>query len=252
MKTKPLAIALAAAVLASACGHEDDDDPMMMDPPVAETPSTPPPPADVSFEISFRNLTANQPFSPVTVAVHNADYSLMSVGEAASEAVENIAESGSNARLLEEIAALDSVMGSAALDGILVPGGSDSLTVTVTEDQLEGLQLSLLTMLVNTNDGLAAEMGRAIGNLAVDESLQFTTISYDAGTEANTEAADTIPGPAGDGSNPGTDPARDDVLNAVRAHAGVVTADDGLVGSALTEAHRWDNPTLWVSVTRTE
>lgn len=89
------------------------------------------------------------------------------------------------------------------------------------------------------------------------------TVTWDAGTEANTETAATMPGPAasaagGGGEAAGYDVVRDDLADAVRLHQGVVTsanADDpsreGLSTSVLTEAHRFDFPTSRVVITRT-
>ena len=71
----------------------------------------------------------------------------------------------------------------------------------------------------------------------------------DAGTEANSEAAGTIPGPADGGE--GYNAERDDA-DLVSFHPGVVSADDGLMMSALTSAHRFDNPAVKLSITRVE
>ncbi len=51
----------------------------------------------------------------------------------------------------------------------------------------------------------------------------------------------TIPEPAD--SSTGFDALRDDV-DFVTYHSGVVSADDGLSSSVLTQAHRFDNPAV--------
>jgi len=102
---------------------------------------------------------------------------------------------------------------------------------------------------VNTNDAFTALNNLGAANMAVGESRTATTISYDSGTEANTEAAGTIPGPADGGE--GFNAVRDDIANEVRMHSGVLSADDGLNSSRLSEIHRWDNPVARITVTRT-
>ena len=80
-------------------------------------------------------------------------------------------------------------------------------------------------------------------------SLTFTTFAYDAGTEANSEAAGTIPGPADSGE--GFNEERDDV-NYVAMHPGVVSQHDGLSSSVLSSQHKFDNPLTQVVITRTQ
>ncbi|HFQ61119.1 MAG TPA: hypothetical protein ENK39_02315, partial [Epsilonproteobacteria bacterium] len=77
--------------------------------------------------------------------------------------------------------------------------------------------------------------------------MMIGLVTYDAGTEANSELASTIPGPAGGGE--GFNAARDD-KDFVSVHEGVVTKDDGLSTSALTQMHKWDNPAASVSIER--
>jgi len=85
--------------------------------------------------------------------------------------------------------------------------------------------------------------------LAVGESLMVATRAYDAGTEANSETSATVPGPAGGGT--GFNVVRDDV-DRVSLHSGVVSNQDGLPTSALSDLQRFDNPTARIVVTRTQ
>ena len=81
--------------------------------------------------------------------------------------------------------------------------------------------------------------------------MSFNVLSYDSGTEANLETSDTVPGPAATGGlQEGFNAARNDIRDAVYVHAGVVTRDDGLDDSALSEIHRWDHPAISVLVER--
>ena len=107
--------------------------------------------------------------------------------------------------------------------------------------------LSLVSMLVNTNDAFTGLDGGDISELASGESMTFYLNTYDAGTELNSETAATVPGPAGNGE--GLNSARDD-NDMVTLHPGVITSDDGLDSSTLTAIHKWDNPTAMVTITR--
>ena len=148
--------------------------------------------------------------------------------------------------------------------GILGPRSmGEELTLVVPELDADALRLTVTTMLVNTNDGFTGLNAANVSNMAIGDSKTFMTVTWDAGTEANTETAATMPGPAasaagGGGEAAGYDVVRDDFADAVRLHQGVVTSAnandpsrEGLSTSVLTEAHRFDFPTSRVVITRT-
>ena len=83
--------------------------------------------------------------------------------------------------------------------------------------------------------------------MGAGESMITYPNIYDAGTESNDESASTVPGPAAGGE--GFNLARND-RDFSAVHGGVVTADDGLTGSALDETHRFVGPVAKVVVTR--
>ncbi|WP_277750232.1 spondin domain-containing protein [Pseudoalteromonas sp. PS5] len=76
----------------------------------------------------------------------------------------------------------------------------------------------------------------------------YRTSAYDAGTELNTEAQGSIPGPADGGE--GFNVERNDNQNMVTMHSGVVGNDDGLTSSTLTSIHKFDNPLLAITIER--
>lgn len=71
-----------------------------------------------------------------------------------------------------------------------------SETVTIETDDSGTISLSLLSMLVNSNDALTALNGVDLSEPKVAESVIYHMRSYDAVTKANSETAVTIPGPA--------------------------------------------------------
>ena len=234
-----LGVVTSMFALLAACSDNDNDLPT---PP---TPPTPPAPAPVvySYEVTVTNLTNTQPLSPVAVVLHN-EGNLFNLGETASEALEVMAEGGDNSGLLEASVALS----AGSTEDPVMPGASATIEVMV-EDTMP-MHISLATMLVNTNDAFTGVNARSIADLEVGESISLVTSSYDAGTEANSEMMGTIPGPADGGE--GYNAERDDRQDVVTMHSGVVSVDDGLSTSVLTQAHKFDNPTMRVVITRSQ
>lgn len=215
-------------------------------PPVPEPIVAPAPVSNAVFEVTVVNLTLGQPFSPVAVIAHDSTQRPFTVGSPASSGLELLAEGGDNSELLEEFEDAVSASGEAPIG----PGANDVLSIEIEGDDTSATRLSAITMLVNTNDAITGLNGIDVSTLAVGESLTFNTVAYDAGTEANTEAPGSLPGPADGGEGLNAD--RDDVADQVTMHGGVVTADDGLMSSVLNQTHRFDNPVARLRVTRTQ
>ena len=234
LKTSLLALVIATTLL-SGCG--DDDDVVVVPEP------TPPVVVMQTFTVTVTNLTANQPMSPMILAAHSAEASLWQAGEKASVAIEKMAEGGDTA----DIAALAVIESSVNGTGMLMPGMSETLTLTLA--QADVANISLATMLVNTNDAFTGINSVNIAGMAVDMPTMMHYMAYDAGTEANTEAKGSMPGPADGGE--GFNTARDDV-DFVHIHPGVISQYDGLTDSVLMPSHRFDNPVLAVTIMRTE
>lgn len=240
LNIKPSLIALVtASLLLSACGHDDDDEMV-----VTPTPTPTPPPAVMhTYSVTVTNLTANQPMSPLILVAHNGESKLWQAGESVSVAIEKMAEGGDTA----DIAALEVIDESVNGAGMLMPGMSETLSITLNEDMVS--HLSLATMLVNTNDAFTGVNGYDISELEVNMPMTMRSMAYDAGTEANSEAKGTIPGPADGGE--GYNAMRDDV-DFLHIHPGVISQYDGLADSVLMPSHKFDNPVISVSITRTE
>lgn len=222
-----------ASLLSTACLHEDDDD-MMEN--MAE------------YQISIYNLTNNQPLTPIAAILHQASYSPWQLGMAASEGLEHLAESGATDDFLSTAEMQSTVVATAtSSDGPIMPG--DMRMISISASDTTDLELSVASMLANTNDAFTGAANWNIADLEVDESLMTMTMVYDAGTEQNSEAAGTIPGPVDGGE--GFNATRDD-NDRIVIHPGVVTMDDGLASSVLNESHRWLGAAAKVVVTRTQ
>ena len=205
---------------------------------------------DVKYTIKVTNLTAGQPFSPLAYSLHYAGFAPFTIGLPATLGLEQIAESGStDDYIAEAMANVDVLLVDHAM-GLTLPGESKMLELSLSVEManLDQLLFSLVNMLGNTNDGFTGVISIAVGKLAVGESMTLNSLSYDAGTELNSETQATIPGPAGGGE--GFNAARDDMADQVTMHPGAITKDDGKMDSTLTHLHRWDNPTARITITR--
>jgi hypothetical protein len=200
-----------------------------------------------SYLISVTNLTNNQLLSPPAFILHDNEYAAWQIGTSASAGLEELAESGDPGPFLTEAADNMHVYASSQGSSVIGPGNSENVEIEARRNT--DTHLSFISMLVNTNDAMAGVLDASIGTLRINESITLYGISYDAGTEVNSETAESVPGPAAGGE--GFNPVRDDT-GFVAAHSGVVTAADGLLASALDESHRWQNPVVRLIVTRTK
>lgn len=197
-----------------------------------------------NFSVEIGNSTNHQPFAPAGVVLHSEGYHAYSLGGMASTGLESLAEGGDGTELLAAADADSHVLATEAGTGVVAPGMKETI-------QVQGLgedpRLSVVAMLVNTNDGFIGVNGVDVSDLAVGESMTVHARVYDAGTESNDEAAAHMPGQGGEGFNA----SRDD-RDFVAVHPGVVSMDDGLTSSALDQSHRFDNPGARIVVTRTQ
>ncbi|GAB3026548.1 spondin domain-containing protein [Bowmanella dokdonensis] len=201
-----------------------------------------PEPVMVRYEVTVTNLTAGQPISPLALLLHESGR-LWEVGQSASVALEQVAEEGNNQAML----ATERVLASSAGESPILPGQSETLSISI-EEKTDSL-LSIAAMLGNTNDGFTGLNALDLAQLSEGDSWEGNSFAYDAGTEANSESLHTVPGPAAGGE--GFNGARDD-RDFISMHPGVVSAPDGLPDSALTVAQRFDNPVARIRITRTQ
>lgn len=202
----------------------------------------------LSYDISVQNATRGQIMSPPIAVVHDPTISLFQVGEPASADLAAVAEDADAAGLL---AALAGMMGNgvddyAIADGVVMPGESTTLSVSA---QRGCRVLSIVSMLVTTNDAFVGiesmplhGCGAAITPSASRGTLRIGAVAYDAGSEANTESCDHIPGPPC--GSPGVR-VTDGAEGFVHVHAGIHGVAD------LDPAMRdWRNPAAEVRISR--
>ncbi|WP_299493225.1 spondin domain-containing protein [uncultured Shewanella sp.] len=230
-------VLLTSIVLASlsltACSDDDDNSlPNTDDTPTESTQQ---------YTVTVTNLTSSQPMSPLALITHEANTKLWQQGQPSSLAIETMAESGDNSQLL----ALEGNEYNITGEAILLPGGSETFTLSMSDDT--ELTASLATMLVNTNDAFTGFTDVSFTHLSLNETMEWQTSVYDAGTEANSEEQGTIPGPADGGE--GFNSTRDDI-DRVHLHPGIISSDDGLMNSVLSAHHRFDNPSLNIKIER--
>ena len=217
------------------------------------------------YTVNITNLTNAQPLAPAAIILHEPGYNAFVDGEAASIGIEEMAEGGDPTMVLDEARTatnqyLDSVSTGAPL-GPKSIGTAQTLIVPASD--VDDLRLTVTTMLVNTNDAFTGLNAMNVSNMTVGQSASFMAPTWDAGTEANLETAETMPGPAagaagGGGAAAGFDAARDDLFDVVHFHSGVVTTAnatdaslEGLSTSVLGEEHRFANPSAKITITRT-
>ena len=208
-------------------------------------------PVSQMFEITLTNLTMGEPgmggqvLSPPIFVTHAAGINLAPVGEAASPALVALAEGGDASGLV--LLATAAGANSMVADGVLPPGGS--LTVTVTADMVNS-SLSVGSMLVSTNDAFIAATDVALfdeDGAPVSASLDL--MSYDAGSEENTEMASDIPGPVG--LDAAVDPEGSN--ERVPTEGGVIAPHEGIQGIGdVGEAFAWAEPTAMLTITPVE
>jgi hypothetical protein len=194
-----------------------------------------------TWRVTITNLTppgpgapGSQPLSPPLFVVHSRNADVWSLGEIASHGVAAIAEDANNAVLESALPALDGVKTVFTGAGGPIPSGATRSFVLETSGHFD--RLSVVTMLVNTNDaftGLDSLRLRGHGS-------SHETMAYDGGSERNNELESHIPGPCC-----GNAFVRDPEGALIRAHEGITGRGD--LDPAL---YGWHDPAARISVER--
>lgn len=200
------------------------------------------------FTVKIENLTNGIYFTPFLVAAHDSSTTLFQTGTVASASLEAMAEGGMIAGLAADIAGTSPTTVENPANGLLAPGASTT-TTTLNTDGTANNYLSLVAMMLPTNDGFAGLNSWEIPSTA--GTYSFTINAYDAGTEANDELAGSIPAPIDLGTGTGgTGVATSDSNTMVHIHRGSIGDDNNTGGSSDLDnkVHRWLNPIARVTV----
>lgn len=142
-----------------------------------------------TFDVTITNVTAGQVLTPPVVVTHNSDIQLFTLGEVAPNFLTKLAEDGDTSSFVGADG-LDEVSDVAIADGAVMPGQSVTLTVETTQ---EHPLLSLAGMFASSNDAFVALNSTSLEFVA--HSTMYNANVYDAGSEANSEDCQFIPGP---------------------------------------------------------
>lgn len=207
-----------------------------------------------SIDVQVTNLTHGMHFTPVLVSAHNSNTHLFSAGQAASTALQALAEGGNTAPLIA--ASANTVVNTDNIAaGLLAPSASSPVTAIETGDNTH---LSIVAMILPTNDGFIGLDGWKIP--AEEGSYTIYLNGYDAGTEVNDEIIDTVNGgaengipgapgmDAGTGASGVTDMESNQTVHIHRGNTGDTSLTAG-ISDVDSRIHRWLNPVAKVVVT---
>jgi Spondin_N len=188
------------------------------------------------WQVTVENLTpaGSQPLSPPLVVVHSARADVWSVGAIANHGVAAIAEDANNAPLEEALPEVSGVADVFTVPGGPIPSGASRSFEVETGGSFQ--RLSLLTMLVNTNDAFTGLDSLRVHGLGT----AVETMAYDAGSERNNELAGFIPGPCC--NNPFV---RDPEGALIGPHAGITG-----VGDLDPAVFGWPEPVARITIAR--
>ncbi len=188
------------------------------------------------IEVTITNLTPGVYLTPVLVAAHKGDLKLFSAGQAASDELTAIAESGDIAPMTTLLEANRLVSGTGHTEGLLAPG--QSATVVISSSKRSN-RISLASMMLPTNDGF---IGLNSVRVPWYGSTTYLSPGYDAGTETNDELCVSIPGPmcGGEGLS-----LNDDGEGFIHINRGIHG-----IGDLVAADHDWRNPVAKITVQR--
>ncbi len=203
--------------------------------------------AEVS--VTIENLTRGSFFTPLAVSAHPAENSLFELGESASSGIQAMAEGGDLSGIETTLNSIGATTVLNPAGGLLAPG--ESTTAMLDTDGTSNTVLSLVSMILPTNDGFVALNGIEIPTDA--GVYTYYAKAYDAGTEANDEIVGS--GAVGEAGFPAPGPVAAtlgssgtgvvaDAEGFVHIHRGVLGDTDATGGASDIDStrHRWLNP----------
>lgn len=189
---------------------------------------------DRTWDVTITNLTpaGSQPLSPPLFVVHSNRADVWSLGEIATHPVAAIAEDADNAPAESALAQLPGVSDVFTGAGGPIPPGASRTYTFETSGHAD--RLSVVTMLVNTNDAFTG-----LDSLHVrGNGTARRTMAYDAGSEVNSEQIAFIPGPCC--NHPFV---RDPEGELIRMHEGITGR-----GDLDPAVYDWDGPVAHIEI----
>lgn len=208
------------------------------------------------FDVTITNLSNSIYFTPLLVAAHPAGNKLFMTGQPASANLQAMAEGGNISGLEADVNGLGATVVANPAGGLLGP--ASSTTFNMNTDGTSNDRLSIVAMLLPTNDAFAGL--NAVEIPTEPGTYTFNVPAYDAGTEANDEIVNGggMPGtpgipvdPSGLTGTGGMGAAGADANPNVHIHRGSLGDTDptGGVSDIDSRVHRWLNPVIRVTVT---
>lgn len=203
------------------------------------------------FEITVTNLTAHQTFTPILAASAKAGVTIFNLGQPASVALQDLAESGDTSLLKAALVADPRVL-DVETSSSVAPGASETLTVKA-HGPFD--HVIVAAMLIPTNAGFFALNG--VQGPQGDESAIFRSPAYDAGSKPDDELCANIPGgdschgtgfvPEGTSPEATSPPVPTTVVGYVFIHRGIHG-----IGDLLPQFYDWRNPVTKIVINRVD
>ncbi len=209
------------------------------------------------FDVEIENVTRGIYFTPLLVAAHPENTSLFTSGTIASVNLQAMAEGGDISGLSADLDAIGATQSNNPAGGLLAPGSS-TVTSLNTDGATANTQLSIVAMMLPTNDGFIA--ANSITIPTEPGTYTYYLNAYDAGTEANDEIRGSgapgepgfpAPGPVDADSGTGGTGVAATVEGFVHIHRGVLgdTDSTGGISDIDSTLHRWLNPVAKIIIT---
>lgn len=209
------------------------------------------------FDVEIQNPTRGLYFTPLLVTAHPDNVTLFETGSAASSELQAMAEGGDLSGLVSVLNTAGATTVRDPANGLLAPGASTTTTLN-TDNAAANTRLSIVAMLLPTNDGFLA-----LNSLEIPiepGTYTYDLNAYDAGTEANDEIRGSgtpgqpgmpVPAPLDPvlGNNgTGVTSAAEGYVHIHRGNLGDTDLNGG-TSDIVSTLHRWLNPVARVIVT---
>lgn len=192
------------------------------------------------YRVTITNITNSISFTPIVVASHRKKISIFKLGEPASAALAEIAESGMHGLLDVMLANNGADVGNSG--DPLMPGASVDVMVSAKHG---ARRITVASMLLPTNDGFFA-----LNSVRAPRhgTVTYNSPGYDAGSEFNDDNCDNIPGPQCGGAGLSADDPSDEGY--VHIHRGIQGPVTGLLADFEDDVFDWRNPVAKITITR--